>query len=223
MEYTTIKVEPIAMTQKELQTTLKKPTNVEEESPRAHRPLATTERVEHDQLAFNTSDRFIAKPYEPTAPREVELQRAPRELSSSRETERLREIERAREINDYYYMTRAPPPVPPQLPPKDSFDLFFESVSATVKALPPKLGAEVKSQVSQLIANFELRAICEKEAQDKAAAESAALTAPVANLVGVNRTINTIPSGTEMSSSVAHPQQAEGQAIAHYVYSYQPK
>uniref|UniRef100_A0A1B0AGQ4 BESS domain-containing protein n=1 Tax=Glossina pallidipes TaxID=7398 RepID=A0A1B0AGQ4_GLOPL len=56
------------------------------------------------------------------------------------------------------------------VPQKDSFDLFFESMSCTVKALPPKLAAEVKSRVSQLVAEFELRAILERESCEKASA-----------------------------------------------------
>lgn len=46
---------------------------------------------------------------------------------------------------------------------KDSFDLFFEYISMSVKSLPPKLATELKNQISQLIAEFELRAIREAE------------------------------------------------------------
>lgn len=46
---------------------------------------------------------------------------------------------------------------------KDNFDLFFEYISMSVKSLPPKLATELKGQISQLIAEFELRAIREKE------------------------------------------------------------
>lgn len=73
----------------------------------------------------------------------------------------LNDSKRSDSMLDYYYMH--PPPA------KDSFDLFFESISATVKSFPPKLAAELKGRVSQLITEFELRSICEKEAQDKAA------------------------------------------------------
>ncbi|XP_030370862.1 uncharacterized protein LOC115621376 [Scaptodrosophila lebanonensis] len=48
---------------------------------------------------------------------------------------------------------------------RDSFDLFFDSICATVKALPPKLATEGKIRVMQLIGELELRAINEREAQ----------------------------------------------------------
>ncbi|XP_030370075.1 uncharacterized protein LOC115620795 [Scaptodrosophila lebanonensis] len=47
---------------------------------------------------------------------------------------------------------------------RDSYDLFFESACASIKSLPPKLAAEAKSRISQIITEFELRAINEEEA-----------------------------------------------------------
>ncbi|KAH8310355.1 hypothetical protein KR044_000887, partial [Drosophila immigrans] len=49
----------------------------------------------------------------------------------------------------------------PHAPPreKNHVDLFFESVSSSVKALSPKLAAEAKMRVSQLICELELRAL----------------------------------------------------------------
>ncbi|KAH8359624.1 hypothetical protein KR093_007939, partial [Drosophila rubida] len=47
---------------------------------------------------------------------------------------------------------------------RDSLDLFFDSICATVKALPPKLATEGKIRVMQLIGELELRAINEREA-----------------------------------------------------------
>ncbi|KAM8702972.1 hypothetical protein ACLKA7_005333 [Drosophila subpalustris] len=50
----------------------------------------------------------------------------------------------------------------PHAPPprdKNHVDLFFESVSSSVKALSPKLVAEAKMRVSQLICELELRAL----------------------------------------------------------------
>lgn len=49
----------------------------------------------------------------------------------------------------------------PQAPhrEKNHVDLFFESVSSSVKALSPKLVAEAKMRVSQLICELELRAL----------------------------------------------------------------
>ena len=46
---------------------------------------------------------------------------------------------------------------------KNHVDLFFESVSSSVKALSPKLIAETKMRVSQLICELELRALTESE------------------------------------------------------------
>ncbi|XP_030370074.1 protein suppressor of variegation 3-7 [Scaptodrosophila lebanonensis] len=51
-----------------------------------------------------------------------------------------------------------------QTPPKEKnhIDLFFESVSSSVKALSPKLIAEAKMRVSQLICELELRGLKEE-------------------------------------------------------------
>ncbi|KAH8388285.1 hypothetical protein KR093_002807 [Drosophila rubida] len=48
---------------------------------------------------------------------------------------------------------------------RDSYDLFFESACISIKTLPPKLAAEAKSRISQIITEFEIRAISEHEAQ----------------------------------------------------------
>lgn len=140
------------------------------------------------------------------------MEREPSFASTPRSADKDRE--RIREMSDIYYM--------PRQPPKDSFDLFFESAAASVKSLPPKLAAELKSRVSQILSEFELRAICEKEAQEKAAssvAQSVALsTTPVA--VAIDQPICSSSSG-EPTRIVN--QQVEGQTIAHYVYSYQSK
>lgn len=110
---------------------------------------------------------------------------------------------------DYYYSTHSL-----QSPPKkDTFDLFFDSISATVKNLPPKLAAEVKSKVSQVIAEFELRAICEKEAQDKAKQQSVVnIPTQVASVVTVDSSLNS-----------GHNEQHNVDGVTHYVYAYQPK
>ena len=46
---------------------------------------------------------------------------------------------------------------------RNHVDLFFESVSSSVKALTPKLVAEAKMRVSQLICELELRALTDTE------------------------------------------------------------
>ncbi|XP_075149080.1 uncharacterized protein LOC142223125 [Haematobia irritans] len=55
--------------------------------------------------------------------------------------------------------------IPLSSPPreKNHVDLFFESVSSSVKALSPKLIAEAKMRVSQLICELELRALTEND------------------------------------------------------------
>lgn len=56
---------------------------------------------------------------------------------------------------------------------KNHVDLFFESVSSSVKALSPKLIAETKMRVSQLICELELRALTESEANNQQAPTTA--------------------------------------------------
>ncbi|KAH8242988.1 hypothetical protein KR032_003451, partial [Drosophila birchii] len=51
--------------------------------------------------------------------------------------------------------------LPPPPKEKNHVDLFFESVSSSVKALSPKLIAEAKMRVSQLICELELRGLKE--------------------------------------------------------------
>ncbi|KAH8310385.1 hypothetical protein KR044_001034 [Drosophila immigrans] len=50
---------------------------------------------------------------------------------------------------------------------RNSYDLFFESACISIKSLPPKLAAEAKSRISQIITEFEIRAISEQEAQQE--------------------------------------------------------
>lgn len=57
----------------------------------------------------------------------------------------------------------------PVTPPRNSYDLFFESACISVKSLPPKLAAEAKSRISQIITEFEIRAISQQEEQQAAA------------------------------------------------------
>lgn len=58
-------------------------------------------------------------------------------------------------------MNRTAPPSAPK--EKNHVDLFFESVSSSVKALSPKMIAEAKMRVSQLICELELRALTEND------------------------------------------------------------
>ncbi|XP_043654315.1 protein suppressor of variegation 3-7 isoform X2 [Drosophila teissieri] len=61
----------------------------------------------------------------------------------------------------------APPAADPPVPQRNSYDLFFESACISVKGLPPKLAAEAKSRISQIITEFEIRAISEMEEQER--------------------------------------------------------
>ncbi|XP_052859251.1 protein suppressor of variegation 3-7 [Drosophila gunungcola] len=91
--------------------------------------------------------------------------------------ELLQNIGRDREILGAYFQrlasqsapkTPAPAPAPaPPAPQRNSYDLFFESACVSVKGLPPKLAAEAKSRISQIITEFEIRAISEMEAQQE--------------------------------------------------------
>ncbi|XP_017084355.1 protein suppressor of variegation 3-7 [Drosophila eugracilis] len=49
--------------------------------------------------------------------------------------------------------------VSPVTPPRDPLELFFDSICASVKGLPPKLATEGKIRVMQLIGELELRAL----------------------------------------------------------------
>ncbi|XP_017144602.1 bifunctional lysine-specific demethylase and histidyl-hydroxylase NO66 [Drosophila miranda] len=48
-------------------------------------------------------------------------------------------------------------------PPRDSLELFFDSICSTVKSLPPKLATEGKIRVMQLIGELELRALSDQD------------------------------------------------------------
>ncbi|EDW24542.1 GL24205 [Drosophila persimilis] len=63
-------------------------------------------------------------------------------------------MESFRELMGSSQSTHPPPPKE-----KNHVDLFFESVSSSVKALSPKLMAEAKMRVSQLICELELRGL----------------------------------------------------------------
>ncbi|EDV54161.1 protein suppressor of variegation 3-7 isoform X2 [Drosophila erecta] len=92
--------------------------------------------------------------------------------------ELVRSIEQDRELLAAYFKRlssqrdevpssgAAPPAADPPVPQRNSYDLFFESACISVKGLPPKLAAEAKSRISQIITEFEIRAISEMEEQE---------------------------------------------------------
>nr|XP_017021496.2 protein suppressor of variegation 3-7 [Drosophila kikkawai] len=59
--------------------------------------------------------------------------------------------------------------ISPLTPARDSLELFFDSICATVKSLPPKLATEGKIRVMQLIGELELRALGDQEASSQSA------------------------------------------------------
>nr|XP_016943842.2 protein suppressor of variegation 3-7 [Drosophila suzukii] len=70
----------------------------------------------------------------------------------------------ARQLQSYQLQQMSP-----ITPPRDSLELFFDSICATVKSLPPKLATEGKIRVMQLIGELELRALGEQEASSQPA------------------------------------------------------
>ncbi|XP_054746617.1 protein suppressor of variegation 3-7-like isoform X1 [Anastrepha obliqua] len=82
---------------------------------------------------------------------------------------------------------------------KNHVDLFFESVSSSVKALSPKLIAETKMRVSQLICELELRALTENEANaggSTAAVVVSSDTGAVSNAFIINQPVTAVVHGT---------------------------
>ncbi|KAH8340682.1 hypothetical protein KR059_004035, partial [Drosophila kikkawai] len=67
-------------------------------------------------------------------------------------------------------------PSPPK--EKNHVDLFFESVSSSVKALSPKLIAEAKMRVSQLICELELRGLKENSPTEEPASRQNTIHRP---------------------------------------------
>ncbi|BFF90734.1 uncharacterized protein DMAD_09203 [Drosophila madeirensis] len=65
-------------------------------------------------------------------------------------------------------------------PTRDSLELFFDSVCATVKSLPPKLATEGKIRVMQLIGELELRAFSDQECSLAAQSSLDLAASPVA-------------------------------------------
>ncbi|XP_017478419.1 PREDICTED: protein suppressor of variegation 3-7-like [Rhagoletis zephyria] len=131
----------------------------------------------------------------------------------------LKRVDRDRNALNEYYLIRKRQHSPLIQPCRDTFDLFFDSVCATVKSLPPKLGAEVKGRISQLIAEFELRAICEREAQEATSLPSTT-SENSTMVVGATTTLQqeTTPSVTQ-ESAVIDPTTG----VPHIVYTFQPK
>lgn len=80
---------------------------------------------------------------------------------------------------------------------RDSLDLFFDSICATVKTLPPKLATEGKMRVMQLIGELELRAINEREALPTTLATST----PIAPSTAAG--LADVPGSSQQNSTVA--------------------
>lgn len=83
-------------------------------------------------------------------------------------------------------------------PPRDSLDLFFDSICATVKGLPPKLATEGKIRVMQLIGELELRALNERDALP-----TGSMVDPAATAVGAATPSLDAPGGSQQNATVA--------------------
>ncbi|XP_034487571.1 uncharacterized protein LOC117791797 [Drosophila innubila] len=84
-------------------------------------------------------------------------------------------------------------------PSRDSLDLFFDSICATVKSLPPKLATEGKIRVMQLIGELELRAINEREALPTTSATTMPVDPSTSTCVG----LADAPGSSQQNSTVA--------------------
>lgn len=80
--------------------------------------------------------------------------------------QRLRKLERETGAHEYPAMpvqqqpqvhTTLLPAQPPVPQPRDTIELFFESITQTMKALPVDLVAEGKAKIMQIVCNLELR------------------------------------------------------------------
>ncbi|XP_067635565.1 uncharacterized protein [Eurosta solidaginis] len=101
---------------------------------------------------------------------------------------------------------------------KDTFDLFFDSVCATVKELPPNLGAELKGRISQLVGEF---AICEREAQECSVALPSKTTENN-TLIAATSTMHSqdlIHTSVTQQSAVLDPNTG----VPHIVYTFKTK
>ncbi|KAM7360262.1 uncharacterized protein ACRADG_004430 [Cochliomyia hominivorax] len=85
---------------------------------------------------------------------------------------------------------------------KNHVDLFFESVSSSVKALSPKLIAETKMRVSQLICELELRALTENEQTNNVQTPSSNVVVSQDNAAGnyiINQPVTHVSSSQHQS------------------------
>ncbi|KAH8346655.1 hypothetical protein KR084_007595 [Drosophila pseudotakahashii] len=139
------------------------PSNLQNESQNLHlQPEGSS------SLPYNSTNMSIKRNQLPYS----------RPIPQNRE-ELLESIGRDREVLGAYFQRltsqREEPTAPDVAPPapnspaphRNSYDLFFESACISVKGLPPKLAAEAKSRISQIITEFEIRAISELEAQQE--------------------------------------------------------
>ncbi|XP_004533610.1 protein suppressor of variegation 3-7 [Ceratitis capitata] len=92
---------------------------------------------------------------------------------------------------------------------KNHVDLFFESVSSSVKALSPKLIAETKMRVSQLICELELRALTENEVNASGTAANAAVVVSSDNGTVSNAFIISQPVATVVHGTTSHHHTTE--------------
>ncbi|XP_033162284.1 protein suppressor of variegation 3-7 [Drosophila mauritiana] len=147
-------------------------------------PTVDAERQESENDMSVRSDCSTAEPLAKRSRRSMEVRRIIRALRDSMGKQqeersqmdmardmicssfdivsRLRTLERE-SVAHNVSMAQAPPSVtvspskPPE--PRHVVDLFFDSISPTMKSLPPDLAAEGKSKIMQLVCSLELRAM----------------------------------------------------------------
>lgn len=99
---------------------------------------------------------------------------------------------------------------------KNHVDLFFESVSSSVKALSPKLIAETKMRVSQLICELELRALTESEQSNNVQATNSSVVVSQDSGGGtyiVNQTVSSV-GGNPRQSETSHLDDQHYEALS---------
>lgn len=72
------------------------------------------------------------------------------------------------------------PPAPPPVPqPRDTIELFFESITQTMKTLPVDLVAEGKAKIMQIVCNLELRGMQRTQATQEVSPVKETLMTPL--------------------------------------------
>ncbi|XP_036323525.1 protein suppressor of variegation 3-7-like [Rhagoletis pomonella] len=162
------------------------------------------------QEAISTDDHGDPLPTSSTLKQEKSRASSPKKVGVKKERMKLL-MQIQKDKNDLMDSFRDLMGVPnQQSPPKDKnhVDLFFESVSSSVKALSPKLIAEAKMRVSQLICELELRALTENDANACGGSSAAVVvssdTGAVSNAYIINQPVAGMVQDHATESSGQH-------------------